>query len=283
MQIQSALRVFGLAHHPTLSELNSAFRTLVKRYHPDNNPGNEAWCHDRMVTINTAYDVALRHVALQSGVAQAAVPGQTPSGHSMNQRHAAPHSSQGTTPCTSATSGSAGAFVRACRAQIRAFSLAVEQYYQYGLENIALRTVGSRRLRYNGTLRRLLVILQELTNIAPGPSGGPVPPAVIRLQNLTIAFLENALIGKTVAETPSGIDRLAYRHYRHAADLLDAEMKHRFVPYLAPTTSVPNRLVLAQYELDSLATNYPHSDWVLEAEKKSHLLEALLVWSAARR
>lgn len=47
--------ILGLATHATDLEIKRAYRTLVKRYHPDR--GSSESSHERIVAINYAYDI----------------------------------------------------------------------------------------------------------------------------------------------------------------------------------------------------------------------------------
>ncbi|MBD3883397.1 J domain-containing protein [Phormidium tenue FACHB-886] len=64
-------RILGLAPHATLDEIKSAYRQLVKRYHPDRNP-NSREAADRFIEINHAYETLLE--AAQSMPAPPARP-----------------------------------------------------------------------------------------------------------------------------------------------------------------------------------------------------------------
>lgn len=47
--------ILGLPTHATDQEIKRAYRTLVKRYHPDR--GSSESSHERIVAINYAYDI----------------------------------------------------------------------------------------------------------------------------------------------------------------------------------------------------------------------------------
>ena len=61
---EKALRLFGLAPSATLRDLNTSYRHLVRKYHPDYNPDRRSWAHEAMVKINSAYDSAMDHLSL---------------------------------------------------------------------------------------------------------------------------------------------------------------------------------------------------------------------------
>ena len=60
---EKALKLFGLAPSATLRDLNTSYRRLVRKYHPDYNSDRKAWAHEAMVKINSAYDSAMDHLA----------------------------------------------------------------------------------------------------------------------------------------------------------------------------------------------------------------------------
>lgn len=49
--------ILEIDHEATHVEVKAAFRTLAKKYHPDFNPHNSAWAHDRMHELLRAYEV----------------------------------------------------------------------------------------------------------------------------------------------------------------------------------------------------------------------------------
>jgi tetratricopeptide (TPR) repeat protein len=56
--LSECYRILGLTPQATLEEVKSAYRQLVKQYHPDRNPGDRQ-AADRFIQINQAYEILL--------------------------------------------------------------------------------------------------------------------------------------------------------------------------------------------------------------------------------
>ena len=56
MELRRALAMFRLDGRVPMEELNSSFRDLVKKYHPDKVRDYPEWAHERMAEINNAYE-----------------------------------------------------------------------------------------------------------------------------------------------------------------------------------------------------------------------------------
>ena len=56
MDYREALKVFGLRWDPTAGQIQSLYRKLAKRHHPDKRRGDK----ERMQRINAAYEVLKR-------------------------------------------------------------------------------------------------------------------------------------------------------------------------------------------------------------------------------
>lgn len=50
-------QTLGLPRDSSDQEIKKAYRNLAMQYHPDRNPGNEKWAHDKFKEINEAYGV----------------------------------------------------------------------------------------------------------------------------------------------------------------------------------------------------------------------------------
>ena len=62
MENQKALKMLGLTSSSSISDLNSSFRKLAKKYHPDFNRNNEAWANLKMTELNLAYEMVLEYL-----------------------------------------------------------------------------------------------------------------------------------------------------------------------------------------------------------------------------
>jgi curved DNA-binding protein CbpA len=57
IEVKESLRLFSLRQLPTLKSLKNRYRVLIKRFHPDHNPGNPFWSNDLVQRLNRAYDI----------------------------------------------------------------------------------------------------------------------------------------------------------------------------------------------------------------------------------
>ena len=50
-------QVLGVPRNTSDEEIKKAYRKLAMKYHPDRNPGNENWAHEKFKEINEAYGI----------------------------------------------------------------------------------------------------------------------------------------------------------------------------------------------------------------------------------
>ena len=50
-------QVLGVPRNTSDEEIKKAYRKLAMKYHPDRNPGNEKWAHEKFKEINEAYGI----------------------------------------------------------------------------------------------------------------------------------------------------------------------------------------------------------------------------------
>lgn len=60
-EISEARKVLGLPEKATLTEIKSAYQSLVKQWHPDKNPGESEKCVEMTQEINRAYEVIMAY------------------------------------------------------------------------------------------------------------------------------------------------------------------------------------------------------------------------------
>ncbi|CAM5999612.1 unnamed protein product, partial [Sphagnum balticum] len=53
--VSSYYKVLGLNRNATLEEIRNAYRKLALKYHPKNNPNDEA-AHNKFIEVNEAYN-----------------------------------------------------------------------------------------------------------------------------------------------------------------------------------------------------------------------------------
>src|SRR4030042_4428707 len=49
--------IWGVSRNASEDEIKKAYRKLALQYHPDRNPGKEAWANEKFKEINEAYSV----------------------------------------------------------------------------------------------------------------------------------------------------------------------------------------------------------------------------------
>lgn len=238
MELDRALSLLGLAHDCSRDGLNESFRRLAKKYHPDSNRGSESWAHRMMTELNLAYETVLTFLDGAGGGRGAGSP--------------------------AAAMRPSGFQVRFSRSVTRVLD-GVYTYYQYGLENVRLRRDGVRTFRYRDTLRYLregLANLKKLEGFASSDAGA------VRLQvftDFTEIFIQNALIDRHVAASPSAYESRAYRHYLSGGESLDYAIKDAlFGDEMIQVRRGSYHQMLAQSreELMIVIREYARSTWV---------------------
>lgn len=259
MDIQTALKIFRISESDTIKELNSSYRRLVLKYHPDRNLHRLEWSHKAMTRLNVAYETAVQHFGFASK-------------KNNESRHDTAHDSIRPDVYTD---------IR------QAFDLVLSgifEYYQYGLENIHIRTGGSPRFHYVAAIRktqrgtdRLASILRS--NITPSERSNVKP-----LHDFALAFHSNMKISRTASPNSSAYDAKAYRHYRTASEYLDLTIQSFLFPEISNPKkrhSMPECLSVSNYEFLTVITAFPESSWVTDSVIKSHLLECFVKVTSA--
>ena len=254
MDIETALKIFRISDQDSIKELNSSYRRLVLKYHPDRNPHRLEWSHKAMTRLNAAYETAVRQLSLAS-----------------KKKTAIPTAARRDTIRPDVYSA-----IR------QAFDLTLSgifEFYQYGLENIHIRAAGSPRVHYvaavrktrNGTARLASIVRSSITTYERS--------SVAPLHDFASAFCSSMRISHTASPNASAYDTKAYRHYRTGTEYLD----HAIQSFLFPETmnpkkkhSMPECLAVSNYEFLTVITAFPDSAWITESVIKSHLLECFV-------
>ncbi|MBM4448971.1 MAG: J domain-containing protein, partial [Chloroflexi bacterium] len=50
-------QILGVPRNASQDQIKKAYRKLAMQYHPDRNPGKEAWANDKFKEINEAFGV----------------------------------------------------------------------------------------------------------------------------------------------------------------------------------------------------------------------------------
>jgi hypothetical protein len=205
--MEKAFELLEIDSRSTVADLNTSYRRLAKKYHPDFNQGKESWAHTKMTELNLAYEAALEHYS------------------------------------SPAAGERAGRKARSVREAYRVkFKEAIDRvlkalysYYQYGFENVYQRGEGAKKFRFrecvNG-LKKGVDLLEALGLETRLPD---------ERKNLRIftdfakAFLQNVLMDRFYTPSSDSVEANAYRHFRDGSESLDYAIKDVFFAR-GPTT-----------------------------------------------
>lgn len=220
MELRRALTIFRLQKRIPIDSLNSIFRELVKKYHPDKVREHPDWAHERMSEINNAYETLAEWLSKP--------PEEKKTAHTVTQtgdntertdeelfRHEIP----------TVNSADRKIFYPV----FNAFLDGLGVYYQYGLENPAYRVEGIRRFRFREAYRTIKKTRDKLENYSKEKKH-PVFLAASRFSRLTAAEIE---LGE-----PDFKEKVKYRkfddRFRLARRSFDDAVKEIFFPELIP-------------------------------------------------
>jgi hypothetical protein len=116
---------------------------MVKTYHPDKNPDNQDWAHEKMVILNNCYKVLLEYRS------------QNPDIEGIAQPESPRISTNVTDP----------AFPYYFSESIQLFLSSICIYFEYGLDNYLLRKDGPRRFRFRECLKTLFKSIELIMEI----------------------------------------------------------------------------------------------------------------------
>jgi hypothetical protein len=245
---EQALQLFDLTPQASLRDLNHSYRILVRKYHPDRNPGRPNWSNGAMRLINAAYDIAVEYLA--------ALRYQEVQDHLDRQIRA--HDEFARLFANTANRVLDGVFT----------------YYQYGLENPHQRSTGTPRHRYHQASRRIRDATAQLKRLqVPNQLDGETLELFTRF---TVAFFEAMQLDRTHVQGGSRIENEAYRHYREGTRALDAAIRRTFfrAELAERELAAPQNLAVSLSELMTVVTRHREASWVTEAAVRLSLLDA---------
>ncbi len=312
MQLETALRVFGLHPNPTPDELNRAFRRLAKRYHPDSNSDRLEWATSHMTSINLAYETIRK--SLENGqestngtkedagkthddtqrprAERQAGAGPSTGRHSTardSRRESRSGARRGTRPGRSAAS--AGRPNSAPSTQgLREFSEVRQQivegiyiYFQFGLENFRLRYDGPHRLKYRKATRLVMKGLDRFAELwtRHGPLVEEHP--VSRFYAFATRFYQVMFLEHDTNPYATKYNRNAYQHYRYGSALLDDTIRDTLFPELGGRNGYDpfGNLQVAWREFSAVISRYPDSDFMEESRLRQALVEDFMDFLAS--
>jgi len=246
MEIENALEFLGLTASSTTGDLNSTFRRLAKKYHPDFNQGKESWAHGKMTKLNLAYETALKFFTSQGEPEQGAKK-SSPVPYTARFSHA-----------------------------VHSVLQAIELYYDYGLENVHLRKEGVRKFRFRESLRQIERGIKSLTDLKAIAIFNAQRENLDQFIDFSKAFLQNMLIHKYFVPSGIEIEHKAYRHYSNGSSALDYAIKDAFFGdrlIRIRSGSFYQKISLSYEEFLIVIARYPQSSWVPEAILKIYLIE----------
>jgi len=249
MTPEKALHLFRITPEASLKELNSAYRRLVRKYHPDHNPNRVAWAHEAMTKINAAYEIAVDYLAsVQYAEVQAHLDQEI---RAHDEFHAL--------------------FSNVANRVLDGLFT----YYQYGLENPHQRHSGTPRMRYRQALKRIDQALSQLEQLkVPNPVD---QETLDKFRTFARAFHKCMQLDRTFAPTSSQNEHKAYRRYYEGSRALDAAIRRAFFrEELSPHRELasPQSLAVSMNEFMAIATKHTDSTWVSETAMKLYLLDA---------
>lgn len=250
MELAKVFVMLEIGPRATVADLNSSYRRLAKKYHPDFNQGRETWANTMMTDLNLAYEAALEHFSCPKAAERAA----------------------------RRVGSERDAFRLKFKEAIDRVLKALYVYYQYGLENVHQRGEGVKRFRFRefvSGLKKGVDLLEAMGPEARLPEEG---------ENLRIftdfakAFLQNALLDRFYTPTSDRVEASAYRHFRDGSESLDYAIKDVFFgDLLIPVRkgSCYQKISSAFENLLVVLSKYSASGWMPETVIKTYLLEML--------
>ncbi len=222
MDLRRALGIFRMDGRVSMEQLNSSFRDLVKKYHPDKVRGYPEWAHERMAEINAAYErltewIATPRRSLKKG----------PAAYSREDENRNSYDDILRRETSSLSTMEEKIFYPPFNKFLDGLGL----YYQYGLESAKNREEGVRRFRYREALRSIENAKESLKNVARQTSHPAIEEAA-RFARITLADMNTG--NPLFPPGPPGVQAMD-RRFRQARHDLDIAMKEIFFPEMLPT------------------------------------------------
>lgn len=259
MEHKESLRVLGLTEQSTLQDLTSVFRKLVKKYHPDLNRDKEEWSNRQMRFLNEAYASAYKYLSSERRDNESAPP--QPEEAYARRYKTYIH------------------FEKAMDASLAYLHSALEVYYQYGLDNIVLRQEGTRRSRFNSSVRKAKKSFSLLKPLAEQPLTVREEDILEAVVHFIRFFYKSMHIRSIRPSDGSPYERKAFRHYFHGSALVDNVIKEvmfrEFVESFKLGRLTEN-IKLAEAEFNTVIIDYPDALCLRETEIKKELLYAFM-------
>jgi hypothetical protein len=218
--------MFRISGRVPVEELNTSFRELVKKYHPDKVREHPDWAHERMAEINDAYETLAEWIT-RPPVRESVKKSEPDSGGTRTPEgsESTPDDSLFRKEIPPLTADLEGVFYPV----FNHFLDGLGVYYQYGLENPAYRGEGVRRFRFREALRNVQKGRDKLEQLSRS-SNHPIIASAARFARLTVAEIN---LGEPVLP-----ERMTCRKFddrlRSARRSFDDAVKEFLFPELIP-------------------------------------------------
>jgi len=263
MEQKESLRVLGLSESSSLQDLSTVFRKLVKKYHPDVNRGREEWSTRKMHRLNEAYDAAFSYLSIPLAQRMFSTADKPPPPR--QESHYSSSRDKG--------------FSQSLKTALQFIYAGMETYYQYGLDKIPLRHEGTRRSRYNSSIRKIKRGFELLKPLAGSPMTHEEEEELEKTVYFIRYFYKNIHISTIRAADSSTYEKKAFLHYRNGSELIDSIIKEiMFIDFVVPYKRgrLAENIKLAEAELNSVIIDYSDSLCLRETEIKKELLYSFL-------
>ncbi|GAB4368407.1 MAG: hypothetical protein Kow009_05200 [Spirochaetales bacterium] len=252
MTLPEALSFMGISFPTTIRILDTTYRSLIKKYHPDRNQDRLQWSHEMTLRLNEAYGL-IREALASDASTDASMPFESEE-----------------------SSETLSTIYPALQKAWQSIENGIHLFYTYGLENPHLRQESPFNIKFvlaEKQIRKGKKILEEWEH----ERLVPMEREELHLQkSFCEAFLQNMRIRKTFVADGS-IHHKAYRHYHNGSRLLDAFLKKVLFPEDYSGLMIPPKCTtLCEQEFLTVLLHYHQSTWVGEATIKLALLKSLL-------
>ena len=223
MDLRRARTIFRLTERVPIEDLNSSFRELVKKYHPDRVREHPEWAHERMSEVNDAYETLAEWI--NTPVTPKPAPSSAPTPPPpADERRTDEELFRREIPALTAR------MEKKFYPLFHDFLDGLGIYYQYGLENPANRTEGVRRFRYREAFRAVENSKRTLEKMAES-FHHPILRAVARYARLAAADID---LGQPYFSEGANTNRRLDDKLRTARRNFDGAVKEILFPELVP-------------------------------------------------
>ena len=225
MEIRRALAIFKINKKVTPDSLNSIFRELVKKYHPDKVHDYPEWAHEKMSEINDAYETIKIWIAEKPSEQRSSTKKRNSKADEEINKNRENKNFYSIKDIPPLTINSKKVFYPVFNKFLDALGL----YYQYGLEIPENRKEGVRRFRYREAVKLIYNSKKEMEKLL-SQLDHPVISSALRFIRLTLVDIETGYLQIPPAREYSKIDK----DFRNARKIFNNAVKEIFFPELVP-------------------------------------------------